>query len=175
MSQIKKPRCKKGSNRNKKSGLCIDKITGMPVDIDNVVVYTQQQPQQQHQLLLPPTQQSPKQQTKKTRCKKGSNRNKTSGLCIDKITGLPIYTPQPSLPPSQPQQQQQFSISQPRQPQQQPQPLLPPPPSQPQQQQYFTPPLLPLSPQQQQQYFTPQSQQQPHRNTHQQIELELRF
>ena len=145
MSQIKKPRCKNGSNRNKTSGLCIDKITEMPVDIDNVsnVVYTQQQ-------------QSPKQQTKKTRCKKGSNRNKMSGLCIDKITGLPIYTPQPSLPPSQ-HQQQQFSISQ----QQQPQPLLPPPPSQPQQQQYFTPPLLPLSPQQQQQYFTPQSQQQP--------------
>ena len=62
----KKPNCPKGSKRDKKSGLCLDKdgnVVINPKDVGNV-------------------QGAPK--TKKKRCPNGQRRNKTTGLCEPK-------------------------------------------------------------------------------------------
>lgn len=68
---IKKPRCPKGSRRDKKTGMCLDKDGNVVVNVKDPIV--------------PKEIKKPKQQTiKKPRCPNGQRRNKKTGLCEPK-------------------------------------------------------------------------------------------
>ena len=68
---VKKPRCPKGSRRDKKTGMCLDKNGNVVVNVKDPIV--------------PKEIKKPKQKTiKKPRCPNGQRRNKKTGLCEPK-------------------------------------------------------------------------------------------